>query len=170
MSIRPATPADLVALIDLEQQFPGDRLSRRSLRRLLRAPSARVLVAEIESGLAGTLILLTRRNSRRGRIYSLIVAPQHRGRGIAGELVHAAENHCRAAGLSSLRLEVRQDNHAARCFYERLGFAEVAALPGYYDDGSDGLRLERRLAAGDGGLMRHPASRRNRAGSAPSRE
>ena len=39
------------------------------------------------------------------------------------------------------KLEVRVDNPAARGLYAKLGYVEDAVLPGYYDDGTDGLRL-----------------------------
>jgi ribosomal-protein-alanine N-acetyltransferase len=44
-------------------------------------------------------------------------------------------------GLLRVRLEVRADNAAARALYAKLGFAESGQLPGYYEDGADGLRL-----------------------------
>lgn len=145
MKPRTATEADLPALLELEAEFPGDRISRRGLRRLLRAPSARVRVIGTPGTMDAALILLSRRGTRVARIYSLVVAPPGRGRGLAQALVRDAEQHAGARGLTRLRLEVRADNHPARRFYEKLGYREIARLPGYYEDGADGLRLERRL-------------------------
>lgn len=142
---RPADAADLPALVALEALFPGDRLSARSLRRLLRSPSARVCAIDGSEGLVGAAVLLTRAGSRIGRIYSLVVAPSARGRGLARTLVATLEQEARRRGCARMRLEVRADNAAARALYSALGYIERARLPGYYEDGGDGLRLEREL-------------------------
>ncbi len=145
VEIRPGRPDDLESLLALEQSFPGDRLSRRALRRLLRSASARVWVAQDEQGLLGALILLTRRGSRSGRIYSLAVDARARRRGVASALLQAAHAAAEADGLHEIRLEVREDNAEARAFYDRHGYTLRCRLPGYYDDGGDGLRLRRML-------------------------
>lgn len=145
MQITPARAADADALWALEQQFPGDRLSRRALVRLLRVDSARVLVARRADGLAGAVILLLRRNSRVARIYSVVVDPAARGQGLGAALVAAAERCARAEQKKVVRLEVRVDNRVARALYARLGYQEERFLPAYYDDGGDGFRLHKSL-------------------------
>lgn len=145
--LRLAVPSDVSALMAMEALFPSDQMQARNLRRLLHAPSARVWLADdARSGVSlGSLILLFRRGGRWARVYSLVVVPAARGRGIAQQLVACAEAAALAAGCFGLRLEVRVDNHAARALYARLGYLEVDMLPGYYDDGADGLRLARRF-------------------------
>jgi ribosomal-protein-alanine N-acetyltransferase len=44
-----------------------------------------------------------------------------------------------------MRLEVRQDNSAAIRLYERLGYRRFAARQGYYEDGEDAWRYEKKL-------------------------
>ncbi|MFP5357463.1 MAG: N-acetyltransferase family protein [Gammaproteobacteria bacterium] len=143
--LRPAGPGDVPGLLALEQHFPSDRLSRAALRRFLRSPGARVWVAERQQAICGALILLTRAGSRRGRLYSLVVAPAARGQGLGARLVRQAEALAVQAGLRMLVLEVRADNAAARALYADLGYAVERSLPGYYDDGADGLRLSKPL-------------------------
>lgn len=148
-ALRVAQPSDAPAIIALEQHFPGDRMSAAAVRRLLQSASARLWVAEDGSGaLVAAIVVLTRRGSRRARIYSLVVAPHMRGAGLARRLVQTAEDWARSAGLRVMALEVRSDNAAARALYGALGYQETEALPAYYDDGGDGLRLQRRLDAG----------------------
>lgn len=43
-------------------------------------------------------------------------------------------------------LEVKTGNHAALQLYRKLGFEEVGRRCGYYEDGSDALRLVKRLS------------------------
>jgi [ribosomal protein S18]-alanine N-acetyltransferase len=144
--VRPAHHQDDSAILTLEELFPSDRMSLRSVRHFLKSPSAHTWVAELDGAVVGNLILLTRKNSGTARVYSVVVAPQARGRRFAERLVRAAEERARQLGLHRIKLEVRVDNAAARGLYAKLGYAEDAQLPGYYEDGSDGLRLCHELA------------------------
>ena len=144
--IRRGESGDVDAMLALEAVFPSDRMSRRSVQHFLNAPTARVLVAENASGaMLGNLIGLRRAGSRAMRIYSLVVAPEARGLGIGQRLVAALETLAAHEGCDRVTLEVRTDNAAARALYARLGYREAKALPGYYEDGSDGLRLTRAI-------------------------
>ncbi|HSW14416.1 MAG TPA: GNAT family N-acetyltransferase [Solimonas sp.] len=146
VQIRRARPADAAALLALEQHFPGDRMSVRSLRHLLQVPSAALWVAQREGKVLGALVLLTRRNSGIARIYSVVVSPAARGAGLGRRLVLAAETHARRSKKSLMSLEVRADNAAAIALYLGLGYTQQRALAAYYDDGADGLRLRKTLS------------------------
>ncbi len=139
--VRVATLADAAAMLQLETLFPSDRMSVRSIRRFIAAPGARVLVAVRGTDLLGNLVLLLRANSRKARIYSVVVSPQARGLGIGNRLVEAAERAAKREGRSAVTLEVRGDNTAAQALYAKRGYVEERRLPAYYDDGADGLRL-----------------------------
>ena len=90
----------------------------------------------------GVLFFILRRGGRTGRIYSLAVHPDARGRGIAAALIAAARSLARAERLRALRLEVRESNLAARRLYEREGFCLRERRPAYYEDGEAALQLE----------------------------
>lgn len=144
-TVRTARLADLPALLVIEARFPGDRLSPRQFRYHLASPRARLRVAtSAADGVLGYHLLLVSGWSRWGRLYSLAVDPAARGRGVGRSLLADAERQARTAGCHGMKLEVRQDNLAARALYEGAGYRFDAALPGYYDDGGDGWRLTRR--------------------------
>ena len=138
--IRKAQPGDVAAMVRLEQLFPTDRMSAATVRRFLRVDSATVWVATLADVIVGSLVLLTRRNTSTARIYSVVVSPEARGQGLAQQLVSVAEKHARKH-KSCIALEVRGDNRAARALYRKLGYLETKMLPGFYEDGADGLRL-----------------------------
>ena len=143
--IRSASPADLGALIDLENRsFSSDRLSRPSLRRLIASSSADVLVAAVARSIAGYAVLLYRSGSGLARLYSLAVAPEFRGLG--RELLAAAETAATRRGCRALRLEVRDDNPRAVNLYRRAAYRSIGEIPGYYSDGATALRFEKQLA------------------------
>ncbi|TMJ68026.1 MAG: GNAT family N-acetyltransferase, partial [Alphaproteobacteria bacterium] len=143
--VRRAERADLDALMDLEHRvFATDRLSRRSLRQFLKSPSAEVMVAE-DNRLAGTAIVLFRSCSLLARLYSLAVAPHMSGRGVGPMLLEAAEAAALARDCRAIRLEVHVSNHPAISRYRKSGYREFGRIRGYYEDGGDALRFEKRL-------------------------
>lgn len=142
--LRRATPRDLAALVALEEHFPGDRLSPRSFRRLLASAQADVLALEVAGQLLGNAIVLYRGETC-ARLYSLVVAPQARGRGFGETLTRAAEAAARRRGCTRLRLEVRADNQTALGLYAKSGFVSIARLKDYYQDGGTGIRLEKSI-------------------------
>ena len=151
--IRPARREDAAGVFALEEHFSSDRISLRSVRNFLRSNAARVWVAvptrdsRLATPILAALILLTRRDSKIARIYSVVVAPAVRGQGLGSRLVKSAEAAARAAGCREISLEVREENAAARRLYARSGYAEDRRLAGFYEDGADGLRLRKRLLA-----------------------
>jgi ribosomal protein S18 acetylase RimI-like enzyme len=121
-------------------------MARRSLRRLLASPTAVILVAQAGGAIAGVAIVLFRANSRIARLYSIAVAPEHTGRGIASALLARAETIARVRGCLSLRLEVHENNRGAIRMYGKAGYRQFGRHARYYEDSGDALRFEKRLA------------------------
>src|SRR3546814_6384228 len=123
--------------------WSSDVVLFRSFRHLLHSASATIWLAQASAQTLGALVLLTRRGSRRARIYSVVVSPAARGQGLGRRLVQRAEREARQLGYIGVSLEVRQDNQPARALYAALRYTVLAELPGYYEDGAAGLRLRR---------------------------
>lgn len=155
-SLRLATPDDLDALAALEAGFPGDRLERANFRHLLGRANAEVIVAERAGEVVGNAVLLYRRGFRSARLYSLVVAPGARGLGLGRALLARAERQARARACVVMRLEVREDNLAARRLYEASGFEVVGRNDDYYEDRGAALRLRKRLEPGEATLREIP--------------
>jgi ribosomal protein S18 acetylase RimI-like enzyme len=144
--IRPAVAADLDALERLEQAvFATDRLSRRSLRRFLVRGHDALLVAECGGRIAGYALVLFRTGTALARLYSVAVDPALGRRGLGRALLAAAEDEASRRGCVFLRLEVRADNAAALALYAAAGYRQFGRYVGYYEDGMDALRFEKRL-------------------------
>jgi [ribosomal protein S18]-alanine N-acetyltransferase len=149
ISIRPADPADVGALLDIENTvFPTDRLERRAFRHAIRSPTIICLVAGREGEVLGYVTVERRRNSSAGRLTSIAVTPHAARAGVGQRLLAAAENAATAAGLTRMRLEVRADNAAAKRLYDKVGYHLLDTLPDYYEDGGAALRYEKALAPG----------------------
>jgi RimJ/RimL family protein N-acetyltransferase len=64
----------------------------------------------------------------RPEVISMWVDPEHRGRGVANDLLAAVVAWAKEGGAAGLCLAVAGSNHVARRFYERTGF--VPSGPG----------------------------------------
>ncbi len=69
------------------------------------------------------------------QILTIGVVPSARRRGLATDLLHGLLAEARRRGARECFLEVREDNEAARAFYDREGFRRSRLRRGYYDNG-----------------------------------
>lgn len=146
LAVRPAQSADLEGLVALENaSFATDKLSRRSFRHWLSSDHRALLLAEWAGLVAGYILIIYHPGTRLARIYSLAVAPQLRGNGIAKTLMLAGEQAARDDGRLYLRLEVSVDNTPAIRLYEALGFQKFGLYRDYYQDHKDALRYQKRI-------------------------
>lgn len=146
ISIRPAKTNDLEGLVALEKaSFATDKLSRRSFRHWLSTDHRALLVAAAAEQIVGYILIIYHPGTRLARIYSLAVAPQQRGHGIAKTLMTAGEQAARDDGRLYLRLEVSIDNIPAITLYEALGYKQFGLYRDYYQDHKDALRYQKRI-------------------------
>jgi len=145
--IRPARPEDASRLSELEKRcFEIDRLSERSFRHLLKRGKAALLIDEVDGQLRGYSLVLFHQNTSMARLYSLAVAPELRGKGIAATLMAAAEKNALEHGVVSMRLEVHVNNIGAIALYLNLGYRQFDIYPDYYEDHAAALRMQKPLA------------------------
>ncbi|HQU27478.1 MAG TPA: GNAT family N-acetyltransferase [Acidimicrobiales bacterium] len=96
------------------------------------AGRARLLVAEEEGRPVGYAFGLVDEGhddtfplgARVGELYTLVVAPDQRGRGVGTALLGALEGTLAAEGATGLRVEVMTGNEDALRFYRRHGLVE----------------------------------------------
>lgn len=141
--IRSAVVSDLSSILTIEAEaFATDRLSKRSLRYMLKNPQASFWVTEQEASLQGYAILLEHRRSNSARLYSIALSSQFQGKGLADALMAHLERHCKKPAI---KLEVRQDNLRAQKFYARRGYENIGVREGFYADGMSALVLRKAL-------------------------
>ena len=75
------------------------------------------------------------------RLYSLAVAPEHRGKGLGRALMCHCLEILRGELVEGVALEVAADNVPAIALYESLGFLKDRRLVDYYGPGEDGWRM-----------------------------
>lgn len=136
MSLRPATGADLDALVAvinaayLVEEFfiRGPRTDLGELEGILADPARVLLVLEEEDhpGVAGAVCATV--DGRRGHLSLLAVDPARQGRGFGRLLVEGVVAHCRGAGCDRVELEVFDARQELPSFYAALGFTPTAPV------------------------------------------
>ena len=127
--VRRATASDVPAILRIEQQSPGaSHWSEAEYERMLAAQL--VLVAETGESIAG--FLCAKQAAGECELENIAVAPELQRRGIAGQLLRGLIDQVRQSDASTLFLEVRDSNVAARRFYEKHGFIEAGRRRQYY--------------------------------------
>jgi ribosomal protein S18 acetylase RimI-like enzyme len=155
-TIRRATLDDLPILLDLEQTFPGDRLERSNFRYFLTKSKADLWMAEENGVVLGDAVVMYRQGFHSARLYSIVVSPKARGKGIGAKLLAHAEDAAKARGCITIRLEVREDNAAAIGLYRSKGYDLIGRTDDYYEDGSTALRMRKRLFKTPAVLLKVP--------------
>ena len=112
------------------------------------APPRIALVAAGESGARQVCgFVITRCALDAWEIENVVVGEQHRQQGIGTQLIQELLLQARTRGATSVLLEVRESNLAARRFYENLGFSEQGRRKGYYQNPrEDALMLQKSIA------------------------
>ena len=78
------------------------------------------------------------------RVLILVLHGDYQKKGIGKELMEIMTKESEVFGIKKVTLEVRKDS-AAITFYRKLGFSSVDVLPCYYQDGCDGIVMEKQL-------------------------
>lgn len=139
---RPAAAADVAAIVALEAEaFPLDPWSENLVGEGVggELPTVAYLVAEESGAFAGYAVVSV--VDVDAELQRIAVPEELRRTGVATALLAAVRAAATDGGAERLLLEVREDNLAARLFYERHGFAELGRRPRYYRDGTDALVL-----------------------------
>ena len=147
--IRRATASDVPAILRIERQAPGaSHWSEAEYERILTADL--LLVAENAKTIAG--FLCAKQAVGEWELENIAVAPAFQRHGIAGELLRVLLDHVRRSGASTVFLEVRESNVAARRFYERHGFSEIGRRRQYYHSpGEDAVIYRLHLSTASSG-------------------
>ena len=77
-----------------------------------------------------------------GWVATIAVDPRHRQKGIGRALLQACESKL---GVPRVRLTVRTSNHVAIAMYEKEGYTTTDIWKAYYNDGEDGMVMEKTL-------------------------
>lgn len=131
-ALRRASVDDVPAVAALERIAFTDPWSASEFEQLALSSRSIFLVAADSGGetLAGYVIVAAMLDE--AEVLNLAVSPWCRGLGVGGMLLDAALSEVAAAGATSVFLEVRESNVAARALYLARGFQEISRRSRYY--------------------------------------
>ena len=132
MLVRLATAADIRALMSVEQSAAGaSHWSVEQYLALFENPGKTALVA-LDDEVVGFLV--AGRTGEEWEIENIAVVDTSRRKGCGSRLLAEFTRMAREQRASTVFLEVRDSNRAARDFYEKGGFVETGRRKSYYRD------------------------------------
>lgn len=139
MHIRPATPADLPALVALDAQTNPHPWTTAQFQAAHRPPIHTLLIAERDQQIIGYIAWQHIQDEI--ELHLIATAPSHRQQGIASQLMQqliatAQQHHAR------IILEVRASNHIAQALYRKHQFTPIATRKNYYGN-EDAIIMEK---------------------------
>ena len=144
LTIRPATLADLPAMMSLEKHSAtAAHWSAEQYAALFGGsnPGRVALIMIEESRVQGFVI--ARVVGDEWEIENIAIAGPARRRGLGTRLLGELLDMARAQGAAAMFLEVRESNQAARALYEKWAFLESGRRPAYYQDPQEDAILYR---------------------------
>ena len=146
--LQPARLGDAPCLAQMSRRLVERGLARRWTQRriadALRDSETAGVVARRGDAIIGFALMQYDFPRREAHLVLLAVEPGERRRGLGRALVEWLEKLARVGGILQIQLEARADDPGARTFYGRLGYREVARLPGYYEGRLDAVRMAQR--------------------------
>jgi ribosomal-protein-alanine N-acetyltransferase len=143
MEILKASIIDLGPLRKLEQEsFGKDAWPLLDLIAVLTFADVIRLKAVEDSQMVGFVAGDPHPRDGWGWIATIAVDPRFRRRGIGLALLHACEGKL---GVPQSRLTVRISNQSAITMYEKDGYKTTDIWKAYYNDGEDGIVMEKNL-------------------------
>jgi len=135
VKIETATIRLLDQLYAIEEQcFSEEAFSRRQIAYLLTDYNSIALVAKSNIDIAGFIIaqVEVEGSIEYGHIVTLNIPHDYRRKHVATRLLQEIQAILRQRGITEIRLEVREDNHAAIKLYQTLGYQILGKLEKYY--------------------------------------
>lgn len=131
IQIRELRDEDIEELSRIEAESFSMPWSANDFRDLLARDYCMYLVALLDGRPVGCCGLTN--ICHEGNIDNVVVAAEHRNRGIASAMLRELIAEGEAAGIEAFTLEVRVSNEAAIHLYQNLGFVSEGIRPRFYE-------------------------------------
>ena len=146
IAYREANAFDLPVFVSLDKDlFPYSPWTAGQYKEEFSSPTRHFVVAVDEEqsiiGYAGVFAP----GKTEADILTVGVVPEHRGKGIAKELMALITNWAKVQGSTAMMLEVKTDNVDAIGLYESLGYLKINLRKNYFGAGLDALVMRKEL-------------------------
>ena len=150
ISVRVFKGADLDRILKIERaSFGADAYDRNLFAELFHKCGGLFLVALRGRNICGYIVTCMRgqKTPLTAELVSIAIDPAYRGQGAASTLLKNTLRRLRLRKVERLSLMVKVTNEPARRFYERHGFRKIRRVAAYYEDGADGVLMNKELGA-----------------------
>jgi ribosomal-protein-alanine N-acetyltransferase len=145
ITYRVATAFDLPVFVSLDKElFPYSPWSASQYKEEFSSPTRHFVVAvDDEQSIIGYAGVFAP-GAAEADVLTVGVLPNHRGKGVARQLMELLTNWAHNQGSTAMMLEVKVDNAEAIGLYESLGYSKLNTRKDYFGPGLDALvmRLE----------------------------
>lgn len=131
LQVREMTASDVGTVSLLESKVFSMPWSAGDFLEMIEADYAYYYVAEEDGVIVGCCGI--RNIAGEGEITNVVVAEEHRKKGIGQKMLEYMLDVAEASGIGDCTLEVRASNQEAIRLYERLGFVGEGVRPGFYE-------------------------------------
>lgn len=143
-TVRAATEADFLYIARLEEQFGEESFSKSLIKKYLKSDSLFLLI-ECEGQVAGYSLVLQRKKSKVGRLYSICIDRAFHKLGLGEVLLNCTETYCALRGIETVKLECSKSNASALRLYLKSGYDAFGLTPNYYADGTTAVLMSKRV-------------------------
>ena len=145
ITYREANAFDLPVFVSLDKElFPYSPWSAAQYKEEFSSPTRHFVVALDDAQKIIAYAGVFAPGAVEADILTVGVVPEHRGKGIAKELMALITDWANAQGSTAMMLEVKVDNTEAIGLYETLGYTKLNVRKDYFGAGLDAqvMRLE----------------------------
>ena len=144
--IERAEREDLNTLYEIEREcFPDNSFPKTFLKYLIIQHNSVFLKAKVHGAIIGFIVGIIQVPYSIGRIYSLDIKPEFRGKGAATGLLQALETEFKLRGVTFSILEVDAKNTEALNLYQKFGYKPKRILKNYYGKNRNGIKMTKKL-------------------------
>ena len=156
--LRPATPADTPAVLDLAVAtglFPADEidflrgiLDELHAGRLGPGHRLEIWTDDADGPAVGAVYFNADATAdRKWDLWMIAVLPERQGHGIGGDLIRFAEDFARDADGRLMLIDTSSlpKFYATQAFYAKHSYTEVARIPDFYADGDSKVVFSKRI-------------------------
>lgn len=129
--IEKANINDVLEISKLENNYPYEKYSLSQIEDMFNYDYYTIFKCLINGKIEGYIcatILFEECN-----LLKIIVNSNYRRHGLGSRLINTLIEYCKNENVSSVYLEVRENNNIAISFYENIGFELETVRKGYYD-------------------------------------
>lgn len=136
LRIRAAGRSDIAAIVAMERMAPSAAHWTEAAYHAMFAPDAPARFLKVAQNATDQVcgFVVARVVADECELENIVVASHATRQGIGSALLRELIQIARAQKLRRISLEVRDSNHAARNFYEKIGFVQEGSRRTYYLD------------------------------------